>query len=445
MRKLKKLHSGFFLLEIIIGIGLTIIAGIGCYNYIQYTTDFNTNKIVAEYQKDVQNAANDYINDNYSAVLANSSATSPAVITVSMLKTSNYLPQSFSSINPYQQTYTVYALQPTSNKLQTLLVSSGGTNISDKNLLQITSIAGADAGYISSQAPGTVSSSVWSIPLSNYRLANNAGHLASALFFSDGKLDNDYLYRSAVNGHPEVNQMNTAIDMNNNNINNASTVNTTTLNATTTNATTTNTSGETYTGGWFRTTGTGGLYFSKYGGGWYMNDTATVHAYGDKNVQTAGGLYGGYVNSSGNIDAAGTVSGNSLNGNYVHSNGNSDANGNMTANGRVTSGEFVQINGVAYAGNGCSPNGLVGRDGTGAILSCQSGVWSSGKSNTIVRGASGSITASVACNGNETLFGGGAQCDPGSDTRLKWSVPSGNGWAAACPNATVTVYAICAY
>ena len=27
------------------------------------------------------------------------------------------------------------------------------------------------------------------------------------------------------------------------------------------------------------------------------------------------------------------------------------------------------------ASNGCSPNGLVGRDGVGVLLSCQSGVW----------------------------------------------------------------------
>ncbi|MDY8672026.1 shufflon system plasmid conjugative transfer pilus tip adhesin PilV, partial [Escherichia coli] len=44
--------------------------------------------------------------------------------------------------------------------------------------------------------------------------------------------------------------------------------------------------------------------------------------------------------------------------------------------------EFVQINGVATAGWACSPNGLVGRDASGGILSCQSGVWTgAGKIN----------------------------------------------------------------
>ncbi|HHG8844557.1 TPA: shufflon system plasmid conjugative transfer pilus tip adhesin PilV [Citrobacter freundii] len=134
---------------------------------------------------------------------------------------------------------------------------------------------------------------------------------------------------------------------------------------------------ETYTQNWFRTLGDGGIYFQKYGGGWNMGDTATINAYGGKNVQTSAGFYGGYVHSTGNIDAAGTVnaayvwaSGN-LNSNYVHSNGNIDANG------RINAGEFVYINGQANVGWGCSPNGLQGRTPEGAILSCVNGVWKS--------------------------------------------------------------------
>jgi hypothetical protein len=86
---------------------------------------------------------------------------------------------------------------------------------------------------------------------------------------------------------------------------------------------------ETYTQNWFRTLGDGGIYFQKYGGGWNMGDTATINAYGGKNVQTSAG-HGGYIKSTGNIDA----------------------------NGRVNAGEFVYINGQANVGWGCSPNGL---------------------------------------------------------------------------------------
>ncbi|WP_420066252.1 shufflon system plasmid conjugative transfer pilus tip adhesin PilV, partial [Pseudomonas aeruginosa] len=40
--------------------------------------------------------------------------------------------------------------------------------------------------------------------------------------------------------------------------------------------------------------------------------------------------------------------------------------------------EYLQLNGVATEGAGCSPNGLVGRNAAGLTLSCQSGVWRGG-------------------------------------------------------------------
>ena len=120
--------------------------------------------------------------------------------------------------------------------------------------------------------------------------------------------------------------------------------------------------GETYTNNWFRTMGDGGIYFQKYGGGWYMTDTNTITAYAGKNIQTAAGVYGGYVHSTGNIDAVGQVYG----------------AGGVVSGGRTTVGEFLQLNGVAYAGNGCSPNGLQGRAVDGSILSCTNGVWKEG-------------------------------------------------------------------
>ncbi|HCA0669302.1 TPA: shufflon system plasmid conjugative transfer pilus tip adhesin PilV, partial [Citrobacter freundii] len=148
--------------------------------------------------------------------------------------------------------------------------------------------------------------------------------------------------------------------------------------------------GETYTQNWFRTMGDGGVYFQKWGGGWNMTDANTIQAYGGKNIQTSAAIYGGYLKSTGNIDANGTLntvyvwaSGN-LNSNYVHSNGNIDAvgqvygAGGVVSGGRTTVGEYLQLNGVAYAGNGCSPNGLQGRAVDGSILSCTNGVWKEG-------------------------------------------------------------------
>ena len=56
------------------------------------------------------------------------------------------------------------------------------------------------------------------------------------------------------------------------------------------------------------------------------------------------------------------------------SNGNISASGNLNGN-RLTANEYVQINGVATIDAACSPNGLIGRDGSGEILYCKDGQW----------------------------------------------------------------------
>ncbi len=212
--------------------------------------------------------------------------------------------------------------------------------------------------------------------------------------------------------------------------------------------------GETYTQNWFRTMGDGGIYFQKWGGGWNMTDPNTIQAYGGKNIQTGAGVYGGYVHSTGNIDAAGTVnaayvwaSGN-LNSNYVHSNGNIDANG------RINAGEFVYINGQANIGWGCSPNGVVGRTPEGKVISCVNGVWSGSTGSPVIRTAYASahrFPGAVAyCAGSEKVVGGGGQCNTAEGyVWLTVSRPNGdNSWYAGCDTtknitATITVYAIC--
>jgi len=410
MIRLKKIHRGATLIEVIFG--LIIIAGAttALWKYQNQQAEDTLNAATAQYQNVLVNASQKYISDNYDAVLAIATPTTPAIITVQMLKTSKYLPASFGNVSPRGQTYQLYAIEPSAKKLESLLVSSGGAAINDGSLVRIANKAGASAGYITSTAPGTVKGvyGSWSTSLSNYNIGNNAGHLAAALFFTDGQLDNDYLYRSAVAGHPEVNRMNTAINMNSNDLNNVNTANTATLNsnianattlnsstanATTMNSTTTNTNGETYTGGWFRTTGDGGVYFSKYGGGWYMGNTSTISVYGNKNVQTGGGLYGGYVNSTGNIDASGNMFANgsmSANGNVtangtvvggsVYSRSNIQADGSVTANGNVMANGYLYTGLIAGEGNGCSPNGAQARDGAGGPLWCENGIWSKPKS-----------------------------------------------------------------
>ncbi|EAQ3264288.1 shufflon system plasmid conjugative transfer pilus tip adhesin PilV, partial [Salmonella enterica subsp. enterica serovar Cerro] len=209
----------------------------------------------------------------------------------------------------------------------------------------------------------------WSVALSSFGGYNPGdGSVVIAGFYDHGISINDYLYRKSVPGHPELNTMSTSLNMGNNNITNAATTTTTTLNATDVNSTnvtatnnvtgtnvnarTTRTEGETYTGGWFRTTGDTGWYSEKHGGGIYMTDNSWVRVYNDKNFSTGGQIKGGTVR----------------------------------ADGRLYAGEALQLEKVYTAGSGCSPNGLIGRDASGGILSCQSGIWKSSEFSFRVAG-----------------------------------------------------------
>ncbi|MEW3285855.1 shufflon system plasmid conjugative transfer pilus tip adhesin PilV, partial [Escherichia coli] len=83
-----------------------------------------------------------------------------------------------------------------------------------------------------------------------------------------------------------------------------------------------------------------------HGGGFTMTDSEWIRAVNNKGITTEGELKGGKVSG-----------------------------GTVRSDGRLSTGEYLQLEKTATAGASCSPNGLVGRDSTGAILSCQSGVW----------------------------------------------------------------------
>lgn len=352
-------QQGFAAIEMIVVLILVISAlGIGAQAMFDHADNMAA-QTTADHQKIISDAAAAYIKDNYAAVVAAAGPTTPATITTTMLKNTGYLQASVADLNSFGQAYSVLAIEPTPNKLQTLIVTTGGETISESSIRRIAKQIGARGGYVSNVDLTKVEGSFggWWVPLASYGVSPGAGHLATALFFDDGALTNDYLYRNSVAGHPEVNRMNTSIDMGGNNLNNTGVVNAATANISgnvsvagdatvggTVKGQTADIAGETYTGGWFRTRGDSGWYNEKWAGGWYMSDPTWVRSYANKNVYTGGELRGG----------------------------------KLTSEGRTEVGEFLQLNGVAIEGAGCSPNGLVGRNAAGLTLSCQSGVWRSG-------------------------------------------------------------------
>jgi len=319
-------------------------------------------RIAADQQRTISEAQAKYLKDNFNVVLANASATVPVQITVPMLINSNYLPAGFSSTNVFGQTILGLARKPNPNQLEAIVVTTGGQTLPEIGVRAIAENLGGPGGFISTTNPNVIQGirGGWQVALSNYSITPGPGHTASALFLMDGALANDYLYRNAVPNHPELNTMNTDLGMGNHNINNAGSISAsgnvttgadvTARNVTATanvNAATANVTGETYTGGWFRTRGDTGWYSEKWGGGIYQNSPDWVQVYNDKNFSTGGQLWGGKITSTGKI----------------------------TAYDRIATNEYVSVGGLATEGTACSDRTLIAKSAVGIILSCQKGVW----------------------------------------------------------------------
>ncbi|ATV19203.1 shufflon system plasmid conjugative transfer pilus tip adhesin PilV [Pseudomonas avellanae] len=416
-------QHGFVVIELLFGLIVFAIASAIGVSLLADRMDSQNYQIAAQQQQQVAEAASKYLKDNFSTVYASAGTTTPSTITPQMLRNTNYLPAGFSDTNAFGQTFVVLARRVNVNQLESIVITTGGQAIDEIGTRAIAENIGAPGGFIPYNNTGVIQGvrGGWQLALSNYGINPGVGHTASALFLQDGTLANDYLYRNAIPGKPELNRMNTALSMGGNNVNdvaalnasgtvtvggNVDTAGTVTaggnvstsgtvaaqgnvnavgdVNAQSVNASANLTgaaariSGETVTGGWFRTQGDTGWYSEKWGGGWYMSDSDWVRVYGDKNLYTAGNIRGGTV----------------------------------TSEGRATVGEYLQLNGVATAGTACAANGMVGRTSTGRSLSCDNQVW-------VVNGSSAPTCTAKTINGYDANDATTYSCPVGY-TKVGW-------------------------
>ena len=400
----KQNKKGFSLLELILVLGVGSMMAFMRFQDMKTEQENVMAKAVGQQMKQIGEAVNGYINiryDKLSTLTSSSSQSSDpgprtcngsgCEITYQTLINEGLLPVSYTGINAQKSSYKIMLKRSgatpnyvVNGLITTTLPWSESGKLRYDLLGKAMQEAGIDSGMTRTTSNAFGYGGQWSETFANFNNITSAGQLAFRVGFNSA-LYSVYLRRDGT--LPMTGNLN----MGGQSVYNAQDItaagttttgiletNTATVGATlnvagvTTLASDLNVSGngqvngnlnsnktlsgatvtsrsETYTQNWFRTLGDGGIYFQKYGGGWNMGDTATINAYGGKNVQTSAGFYGGYIKSTGNIDA----------------------------NGRVNAGEFIYINGQANVGWGCSPNGLQGRTPEGAILSCVNGVWKS--------------------------------------------------------------------
>ncbi|MCS6514646.1 shufflon system plasmid conjugative transfer pilus tip adhesin PilV [Burkholderia thailandensis] len=360
-------------------LGVLIVASLlmpAVWGWLSDDADAKINRATADHDKQVLLAAAQYIKDNYAIALALATASTPATITVPMLQ-SQY-PQmfatGFSAKNPYAQTVTVRAYQPAAGTLDTIIVTSGGQAISEGNMRKIAQLVGGAGGYISSPNPAVANGIYGAWGPKTIPNSPRAGHMVYSLMFQNGALVSDYLYRKVVPGHPELNQMNTAIDMGGNNVNNAATVNAQKVVAP---------AGDSVQIGNSYYYGDGTNSAIRQNGALYVqNATGTAAAdvnAGIINAQTVVTAAGGNV-KIGNSTYYGDASSSAIyqNGSlFIQHPGGAAADIAMVGNVNSTatvSGAFLQPTANVALGSGCGSNAMFGKTASGPAF-CQDGVW----------------------------------------------------------------------
>lgn len=350
-----KKQRGSTLLEVLVTTAILSASLIGLARMSNDAHKQTKNTVTAQQFKQVMDASNRYVQDNYAIIQGTATDIAPAVITTAMLKATNYLPAGFSGTNPYGQSVQVEVLQPTSGNLQAVPITTGGTAIPDVEAPSVATKIGAGGGYTPAANPTVANGPYagWSLPLVNYTQPG-AGHLVGLLYFNNGQLVTDYLRRHAVPGHPEANSMYTPLNMKALAVEGTSDALCIVGDATTYGRIAADAVGAVLscqTGIW------------KKQGSSYWKDPVNTYA------------------ALPTTDQIGTVRMTTDTGRGFMWNGVTwiplavDQNGNLTLPGTLTAGN-VQLTNVVTENTACSGTGLTARDSSGLILSCQSGVWS---------------------------------------------------------------------
>ena len=239
MMQLRSRQKGLTLLETLIAV---IIAAMFIPLLMRYVTTANQaqqEKAAATQIQVFATATNAYVQNNYAAVIAGTPPGKGYAITQAMLMAGNYLPVAFLGTNTWNQTYAAFAEQPTPNNIVVITYTTGGRGyagpqdspFADQEVPAAAGMIGGSGGFVSTNhVPGYVMNGLqgsyggWKMVFPGNIPNPGPGHLAQFSYFQNGSLASDYLYRVAVPGQPQLNEMFTDLNMGGNNVNNAGNV-----------------------------------------------------------------------------------------------------------------------------------------------------------------------------------------------------------------------------
>ncbi|WP_179297049.1 shufflon system plasmid conjugative transfer pilus tip adhesin PilV [Burkholderia ubonensis] len=215
---------GFALIEMLAALAIAALMLAGIAMMMDTSLDDVRAQQAAQYQAQVTAAATRALKRDYDAWWQRANTQTPVVMSLADLQATNDLPAALRPQNAYgQHTCVLVKRTATGTGLDALVVTTGGAAIGDKELGLVAASAGPGGGSISESDPTLARGAfnAWRMPLDTFLSGSspkcdpndaappNAGHLANEIFFNGPgqQVNNEYLYRIGIGGHPEVNAM----------------------------------------------------------------------------------------------------------------------------------------------------------------------------------------------------------------------------------------------
>lgn len=175
----------------------------------------------------VGGAAAKYALRHGATLLTQATATSGPMITLTQLRSEGFLPQAFGDRNSWGQGYSVHVREPRAGQLQVVVLTDGGrghesggdfgTVVAPSAAALVDGPGGfIPTGTIPGQSAGVLRGAygAWEVDLVASGIANpGAGHIGYLSSLDASALGQDFLYRVSVPGAPELNAMQTELDM----------------------------------------------------------------------------------------------------------------------------------------------------------------------------------------------------------------------------------------
>ncbi len=228
-------ENGFTLLELVIVVSIMAIWIPILFSFSNMGIERLSQKVVGEHLKVVTNAVDEYVLANYATLQAAATDTVSTSFTIADLISDGHLPTNFNTSNAWGQSYAIYVLEPNTDHLQAVIITSGGRDQSisadgfeDQMVPTAAKFSGTNGGYVpSGDVPGETSTVLmgamggWEFTFAGTDVPNpGSGHLGAMIYYDSSDVDaNDYLHRVLVPGSPELNNMTVDLGMDGNTIN----------------------------------------------------------------------------------------------------------------------------------------------------------------------------------------------------------------------------------